>query len=145
MTLATILAALDETLTAEPRFPVEPPDGRKHIAELPRQTTLLSLLRHCAPSIEVRAIPNAGKRNPRQAKAEGIKSGAFDLALWWNHGHALIEMKGYDKSGRAGTLSQNQIDFGNRLHDMGWPVACFFVPESAVRWLAEIGAPVRTK
>lgn len=135
---------VEDSLKPTPRFPVEPPDNRKDVAELPRQVAFLSLMRMVAPSIEVRALPNAGKRNPSQAKKEGIKAGTFDLGLWWPFGgHALVEMKGYDKSGRAGKLSKEQIDFGNLLHDMGIPVACFFNAEAAVEWLRHVGAPVR--
>ena len=143
MTAAALFAGLDSPLVEVPRFLVEPPDGRKNIAELPRQTTFLGIMRMAAPSVEVRALPNAGKRNPSQAKKEGIKAGLFDIGCWWGRGHALIEFKGYDARGRAGALSQNQIAFGNRLHDLGWPVACFFDPERAAAWLADQGAPVR--
>ena len=138
-----MMDALETPLEERPRFPVEGPDGRKLVCELSRQTAFLSLMRMVAPSIEVRAFPNAGRRNPLQAKREGIKAGAFDLACWWNRGHAMIEFKGYDKRGRAGSLSQNQIRFGNHLLSMGHHVACFFTPEMAVSWLAECGAPVR--
>ncbi|WEK42961.1 MAG: hypothetical protein P0Y64_16710 [Candidatus Sphingomonas colombiensis] len=142
MNALAIFDALETPLDPEPRFPVEPPDGRRDVAELPRQTEFLRLMRLAGPSVEVRAYPNAGKRNPRQAISEGIKSGVFDIACWWNRGHAMIEFKGYSQR-RAGELSANQIDFGNCLHDMGFPVACFFTPEAAVAWLADIGAPVR--
>lgn len=144
---------VEDSLKPTPRFAVEPPDNRKDVAELPRQVAFLSLMRMVAPSIEVRALPNAGKRNPSQAKKEGIKAGTFDLGLWWPFGgHALIEMKGWTggklKLGkyvpyRAGKLSPEQIDFGNLLHDMGIPVGCFFNAEAAVEWLRHVGAPVR--
>lgn len=136
---------LDESDAPEPLFVVEPPDGRRYLAEVTRQTTFLGLMRLLGPSVEVRALPNAGKRNPRQAQREGIKAGLFDLGCWWNRGHALIEFKGYDKGGRAGKLSANQIAFGNRLHRQGWPVGCFFTPEVAVEWLRGLGAPIHAR
>lgn len=143
MNAFALFNALETPLEEKPRFPVEPPDGRRDVAELPRQTEFLTLMRMVAPTVEVRALPNAGKRNPQQAKREGIKSGLLDIGLWWdNRGHAVLEFKGYSQ-GRAGKLSANQIAFGNRLHDMGIPVACFFTAEAAVAWLADVGAPVR--
>lgn len=136
--------AMEATLDPVPLFPVEAPDGRKALAELPRQVTFLSLMRMAGPSVEVRALPNAGKRNPTKARQEGIKAGLFDLGCWWSGGgHAVVEMKGYDAKGTAGKLSKEQIDFGNLLHRMGTPAACFFTPEKAVAWLASVGAPVR--
>ena len=137
-------AGMETPLDDVPRFLVEEPDGRKTLAELPRQVTFLSLMRMAGPTVEVRALPNAGKRNPTKARQEGIKAGLFDLGCWWpGGGHAVVEMKGYDARGRAGSLSLEQIDFGNRMHDLGTPAACFFTPEKAVAWLASVGAPVR--
>lgn len=144
MTMPTPFDLVEDSLETVPRFPVEPPDGRKDVAELPRQVAFLSLMRMAGPAVEVRALPNAGKRNPTKARQEGIKAGLFDLGCWWSGGgHAVVEMKGYTKDGRAGSLSKEQIDFGNLLHRMGTPAACFFTPEKAVAWLASVGAPVR--
>ena len=142
MNLSDTFAAMENGFDEQPRFLVEPPDGRTHLAELPRQTSLFGLMRIAGPSVEMRALPNAGKRNPAQARKEGIRAGLFDVGVWWNRGHAVLEMKGYS-GGRPGKLSSAQIEFGNRLFDMGHHVACFFTPETAVQWLALIGAPVR--
>lgn len=135
-------AALDEPLKQEPLFPVEPPDGRKDWTERARQTQLFSLMKSCAPTVQGYAIPNAGKRHPTVAKQEGIRAGLFDTEWPWNRGIAWVEMKGYDKNGRAGKLSQAQIDWGNMMVRCGFPVACFFDPVNAVNWLREQGAPV---
>jgi hypothetical protein len=54
-----------------------------------------------------------------------------------------VEFKGYDKSGRPGKLSKAQIEWGNRMHERGHKVACFYSGKSAFEWLASLGAPVR--
>lgn len=144
MSMLADFDAMEATLNPVPLFPVEAPDGRKALAELPRQVSFLSLMRMAGPAVEVRALPNAGKRNPTKAKQEGIKAGLFDLGCWWTFGgHGLLEAKGYDASGRPGKLSKEQIDFGNLMFRMGVPVACFFTPEWAIARLIEWGAPVR--
>lgn len=140
-----MFAALETALNAAPIFPVEAPDGDRARSEIARQVTLFGTMRMAAPTVLGFAIPNAGKRNPVQAKKEGIMGGAFDTEWHWDTGAAWIELKGYDARGRAGTLSQSQIDWGNRMHRLGKPVACFFDPLAAVRWLASLGAPVRLR
>jgi len=88
------------------------------------------------------AVPNAGKRNPAQARREGIVAGVFDTVWRWRRPLvAHIEMKGYDKRGRAGSLSVQQIEWGNRMVALGYPVACFFDPYAAVEWLRELRFP----
>jgi len=143
MTAFDDLDALDSTLNPTPRFPVEPPDGRKDWVEIDRQATLRTLVRTGGPSILMYANANAGKRNPALAKKEGLMAGVFDLTAWWNRGVCCPEMKGYDKRGRPGSLSKSQIEWGNRMHDMGWPVACFFDPYNAYDWMMSVGAPLR--
>jgi len=143
MSAAIDWEALETPLRPEPRFLVEAPDGDRAWAEIDRQGCFMSLMHMQAPGVEVRALPNAGKRNPAKARQEGIKAGLLDVGCWWNRGHAVVEFKGYDKRGQAGKLDDNQIEFGNRLHDAGHHVACFFRPTSALAWLASLGAPVR--
>ena len=140
-------ADLEQSLHEDPLFRVEQPDGRKALTELHRVTMLRKLVRELAPEVHCHAIPNAAKRGPRaqrQAKAEGMIAGVFDLCFTWSGGCAAwIEMKGYDAAGRAGKLSQAQVDWGNAHYRMGHDVACFFSPEKALDWLAGCGAPVR--
>lgn len=136
---------LEAPLLESPVFPVEAPDGDRTRPEIARQVTLFSTMRIVAPTVFGFAIPNAGKRNPVQAKKEGIVGGAFDTEWHWDGGQAWIELKGYDARGRAGTLSQSQIDWGNRMHRLSKSVACFFDPLAAVHWLASLGAPVRLR
>lgn len=134
---------IESALSPKPNFPVQMPDGRKDWAEAPRQATLLRLIHRMAPTVSVFPVPNAGKRDPRKAAQEGIASGVFDLLLYAERPlHVAIEMKGYTKSGRPGTLSKSQIDWGNRQVALGWNVACFFCPYAAIEWLRDIGFPI---
>lgn len=136
-------AALESTLNPEPAFYVQPPDGRRDWPEIARQATLFCVMRLAAPRVFGMAVPNAGKRNPRTARREGIRSGAFDTIWHWRAGLiAYVEMKGYDSRGRPGTLSDNQVEFGNRMTELGVPCACFFDPYDAAEWLREQGFPV---
>jgi hypothetical protein len=134
---------LDEPLSPGPQFYVEAPDGLKHWPEIDRQSTFFKLLRYAGPRVDAFANANAGKRNPRLAKKEGIRGGVFDVTcLWRPPVVAWIEFKGYDKRGRAGKLSDNQIRFGNRLVELGIPCACFFSPQAAIDWLHGQGFPI---
>lgn len=137
-------ADLETSLEPVPEFFVQAPDKRKGWTELQRQTTFLRLMRMAAPRVMVFANANAGKRNPQQAKREGIKAGVFDIACLWRAPQVTyIEFKGYTKAGRAGELTPQQIDFGNRCAGLGIPAACFFDPYDAVNWLKTQGLPVR--
>lgn len=137
-------ADLECDLHPEPKFPVQDPDGRRDWTELQRQTTLFRVVRTAGPKIAGFPIPNAGKRNPLKARREGIVAGVFDTC--WNADHpfmsAWIELKGYDAKGRAGKLSPQQIEWGNRMHLLGKPVACFFCPYAAAEWLRMLGFPI---
>lgn len=134
---------IETNLDPVPEFYVEAPDGRKDWPELSRQTTLRTLLRTAAPRLLVYANANAGKRNPLQARREGIMSGVFDLAILWRQPMiCYVEMKGYDGRGRPGKLSTSQIEFGNRCVSLGIPAACFFSPHRALDWLREQGLPI---
>lgn len=136
------LRDLETDLNPTPQFYHEAPDQQKDWPEINRQATFLRLMRMAAPRIVVFANANAGKRNPRQATKEGIRSGVFDLTVLWTKGRtAFIEFKGYNKSG-PGKLSDNQIRFGNRLVELGIPCASFFSPINAVNWLREQGFPI---
>ncbi len=124
-------------------FPVEPPDGVKHWPEIKRQRAFLNELAMVAPHVFAFAIPNAGKRNPRLAKLEGITAGVFDLALCWGAGNtAWCEWKGYTAAGCAGVLSKEQKEWGNRMTRLGHHCAAFFTPAACFEWLREIGVPM---
>lgn len=152
-------ADLETTLDPVPLFPVEAPGkpgpDPAMWPELARQKAFVGFMRKTQPHIEVHAIPNAGKRGFKaqaQAKAEGLKSGVLDLFIGWDIGLASpsapvtcawIDFKGFDKNGRPGRLSANQIEWANAMHRKGFPVACFFTVKAALEWLASLGAPIR--
>jgi hypothetical protein len=133
----------EDCLHQTPAFRVDPPDKQRHISEIERQVAFLNTMKALAPRVLVFANANAGRRNPRQAKREGIMAGVFDITAVWDGGIAWPEFKGYDKNGRAGSLSASQIDWGNAMTARGKAVACFFSPMEAVSWLRDLGAPVR--
>lgn len=146
-------ADLEGPLKAEPLFPVEAPDGRKDMAEIDRQVMFRRYAANLAPRVIVWANANAGRRNPAQARREGVMAGVFDMTCAWDIADSTnptalqsvcyLEFKGYDKNGRPGKLSQAQIEWGNAMHERGHMVACFFSGKSAFDWLASLGAPVR--
>lgn len=135
---------LETEIYPSPKFPNQEPDGKRDWTELQRQTTLLRLVRAAGPKILAYANANAGKRNPLHARREGIMAGVFDLSF--NAATpfmtAHVELKGYDSRGRAGKLSPQQIEWGNRMHALGKPVACFFCPYAAFDWLVMLGFPL---
>lgn len=141
----TLWGGLEIDLHPTPHFPVQAPDGRRDWTELQRQATLFKLVRTAAPKVCGFPIPNAGKRNPLKARREGIVAGVFDTC--WNADHpfmtAWIELKGYSRDGRPGQLTNQQIDWGNRMHMLGKPVACFFDPYAAAEWLRMLGFPMQ--
>lgn len=136
-------AFLESSLDPEPEFYVQAPDGRRDWPEINRQQTLFALMKRLAPRVVGYPIPNAGKRNPAKARREGIVAGVFDTQWNWRSPlTAYVELKGYDKSGRVGSLSPAQIEWGNRMAALGHHVACFFDPYAAVDWMRELGFPV---
>jgi len=123
------------------RFPVEATD-KNPATELQRQATFLKMMRTLAPNVICYANTNgthiASFAGRAKANKEGRTIGASDIVCVWNRGVAWIEWK----AGK-GSLKPAQIEFGNRLYEMGHHVACFRDPNSAVDWLRSIGAPVR--
>jgi hypothetical protein len=139
-----LFASLESDLNPRPEFYVDPPDGRRDWPEIQRQATLFRLMHQLAPRIVGFAVPNAGKRNPFNARREGVVAGVFDTQWCWRDGlSAWIEMKGYTSAGRAGLLSDAQIAWGNRMAALGHRVACFYDPYAAVDWLRDQGFPIR--
>jgi len=134
---------LESPISEDPRFYVQAPDGRKDWPEIKRQAAFIKAMRILAPRVMVHAIPNAGKRHPVTARREGIMAGVFDLRIEWKAPlTAVIEFKGYGSRGTAGKLSDAQIEYGNRMVDLGHHAACFFCPYAAVNWLRQIGFPI---
>lgn len=135
-------ALLEDDLSPVPVFPVEKPDGKRTWGEADRQATFRGRLRIMAPSLMVFANANAGKRARHMAIKEGVRAGVFDLTVTsgtvGGRFVAWPEFKGYDARGRAGTLSNAQIDWGNTMWRAGHHVACFFDPDAAVEWIRSI-------
>lgn len=81
-------------------------------------------------------ISNEGRRNPRRAKAEGIKAGVPDLCLpvprGRNHG-AYIEMK----RRKGSTITQEQTEWMEQLRQQGYAVACCKGWEAAAKFLLD--------
>lgn len=81
-------------------------------------------------------ISNEGRRNPRRAKAEGIKAGVPDLCLpvprGNNHG-AYIEMK----RRKGGRISPQQAIWMERLRQQGYAVGCCNGWEPAAKFLLD--------
>lgn len=128
----------------QPLFYVEHPFGLKKLPEIQRQQQFINLMKALAPGVMVYANANAGKRSRATARKEGIRAGVFDLTVAWGQREiAFPEFKGFDARGRAGSLSQPQIDWGNAMHRLGFDVACFFDPFSALDWLRSKGCPIR--
>lgn len=137
--LQNMFDALDTPLKPVPRFPVEPKD-KGEASEVERQARFRDDLRKIAPSVMSWGVPNAGKRGFKaqsRSKKEGLTSGVHDEHYAWNHGLAILEWK----DGK-GSLSQNQIEWGNAMVDRGFRVACVRTPEFALALFAEWGAPI---
>jgi|GEM_PF-1051466 len=147
---------LETPLDLQPLFFVEAPDGRKDLSELDRQVMFRKYISNLAPTVMAYANPNAAKRGYKaqaQARKEGLRAGVFDMTCAWGIDASTLpdcdvsvcwlEFKGYDKNGRAGKLSQAQIEWGNAMHERGHKVACFFSGKSAFDWMANLGAPIR--
>lgn len=144
---------LEAPLDEKPLFFVEAPDGRKDLSELDRAVIFRRYLSTLAPAVMLYPNANAGRRNPMQARREGIVAGVFDYTAAWDIADSTladcdvsvcwVELKGYDKSGRPGKLSQAQIEWGNAMHRRGHKVACFFSGKSAFDWMSSLGAPIR--
>lgn len=116
-----------------------PPDKLVR-SEEQRVQEFLRLLPYVAPSLEVFAIPNAGKRTRwevTKAKREGLKAGVADMHVAWNHGAAWLEWK----NGRD-YPDPNQRAWLSRMTRLGHRVAVVRTADAAFRLLAEQGAPV---
>ena len=136
-------ASLESLLNEPPRFYVQPPDGIKDWSEDDRQRAFFSTLHKVAPKVMAHHTKNEGNYNHVAAAKSGVVAGVFDITVYGEFPlAAMIELKGYRKSGKAGDLSQKQIDWGNKMFDRGWPVACFFDPYDALRWLRDRGFPI---
>lgn len=141
---------LETDLAEKPMFVCEQPDGRKDLSEHQRQSMFVAFMRKANPHIVVYANMNHGQRGQIKAVREGLVGGVFDMTICWEIAEgdnratvAWAEFKSCDKNGRAGKLSPLQIEWGNRMMRLGYPVGCFFSARTLVEWLRGLGAPVR--
>ena len=116
------------------------------------QRAILHMMGWAFPRVLVWHIPNgaflgddeqARKRTMGMLLGDGLKPGAPDLACYWNHGHALIEVKrpGYSPS----QVKPKQIEIHAELAEMGFAPAIVTSPEEAFAFLRERGAPTNVR
>lgn len=132
-----------EELTDAPWF-LEPRD-RDPASEFDRQTAFLSKIHRLAPSIDVLAIPNAGKGTDWERVRrwrEGARAGALDLKMTWkptrpgDRGVFFAEMKDGQKM-----PTKDQRDRLNRYFRQGHGCGVFRKPETLIDHLRRAGAP----
>ena len=115
--------------------------------ELAIQVRLRSRMRMLAPGVRLVATPNAGKRTAwaaMKAKAEGLSKGFPDLNVIWSNGQGVNAVPGIaflELKDRNGSLSAEQIDWLNFLHQAGFPCGCFRSVDTAIAFLRAAGAP----
>lgn len=123
-----------------------PPEDRAKWPEAYRQAAFVAWIRKNNPDMVVFSIANEAKRSTfagQRMKRTGLTPGMADIACLWDGGMAFIEFKGFDKTGRPGKLSAQQVETLNRIHRNGHPVAMFYTAEAARGWLRDLGAPIR--
>lgn len=115
------------------------------------QRAILQMMGYAFPRVLVWHVPNGAylgdneqsrKRTMGMLLGDGLKPGAPDMAFYWNHGHALVEVK---RPGSAGRLSPEQQRIHAELDEMGWRVAVVTSPEEVFAFLVERGAPTNLK
>lgn len=120
-------------------FHVDPPSVADPGDELAIQVRLRTRMKMVAPEIRLVATPNAGKRTAYatlKAKQEGLSKGFPDLNAFAPGKIAFLELKT-----RTGSLSGEQIDWLNWLHQAGFPCGCFRSVATAEAFLREQGFP----
>jgi hypothetical protein len=113
--------------------------GRK-LSEIEIVTLFRSRCRIMCPGVSIVAVPNAAKRSQwaaQRAKREGMAAGFPDILCFWKGpGVAAIEFKAH-----AGKLSANQIEWLDRLAEIGIPATVSRDADHAVEFLRQAGAP----
>lgn len=97
-------------------------------------------------SLPACAIPNGGRRGPREAallKAEGVTAGAPDWVLFVpSNGSAGLALEFKSPTGK-GRLTDAQVEFHEGLREYGWKVAV--VTSAIAAWeilIAYLGAQI---
>lgn len=80
------------------------------------------------------------KRTMGVMLGDGLKPGAPDIALYWNHGHALIEVKR-----PGGKVSPAQEAMHATLAACGYEPAVVTSAEQAFNFLVARGAPAKVR
>lgn len=113
------------------------------------QRSILAMAGTHFPDVFVCHVPNgahlSGDERARcmqmgALKGDGLKVGFPDLLFYWNHGHALIEVKR-----PGGKLSSHQEAMHLLLASMGYQPAVCTSPEEAYSFLVERGAPAKSR
>lgn len=111
------------------------------------QRSILAMVKLRFPDVFVAHIPNGahlfGDDRTRAMqmgalKGDGLRKGMPDLAAYWNHGHALIEVKR-----PGGKLSPDQEELHALFAAMGHKPAVCTSQAEAYLFLRERGAPCR--
>jgi hypothetical protein len=117
---------------------IEPKD-KDPANEFQRQTLFLSRIHSLAPSIDVLAVPNAGKSTDWeriQRWREGARRGALDLVITWNRGVMFAEFKDGQKM-----PTKEQRERLNRYMRMGHHCGVYRTADTLISHLRDIGAP----
>jgi VRR-NUC domain len=112
------------------------------------QRAILGMIGRSFPAVFVAHVPNGAHlaggdvsrfKQMGALKGDGLKKGFPDLIAYWNHGHALIEVKrpGFSPS----QVSEDQSRIHQTLLEMGWRVAVVSSTQEAFEFLRERGAP----
>jgi hypothetical protein len=134
--VGSIFANLEEFEDA-PWF-IEPKD-RDPASEFDRQVAFLSKIHRLAPSIDVLAIPNAGKGSDWeriQRWREGARRGALDLVIAWNRSVFFAEFKDGQKM-----PTKDQRERLNRYYRQGHHCGVYRKPDTLIEHLRGLGAP----
>jgi hypothetical protein len=102
-------------------------------------TLFRSRCRVLCPAVRIVAIPNASKRTQwaaQRAKREGMAAGFPDMMALAPGKVAFLEFKA-----ARGKLSDNQGEWLDRLHGMGFPCGVFRDADAAVSFLRDQGFP----
>jgi hypothetical protein len=102
-------------------------------SEIEIVTLFRSRCRIMCPRVSIVAIPNAAKRTQwaaQRAKREGMAAGFPDIVALAPGLVAFLEFKT-----AKGKLSDNQAEWLDRLHEMGFPCGVFRDADAAVEFL----------
>lgn len=108
-------------------------------SEIQLVTLFRSRCRIMCPGVSIVAIPNAAKRSQwaaMQAKREGMAPGFPDIMALAPGKVAFLEFKT-----AKGRISDNQGDWLDRLHGMGFPCGVFRDADQAIEFLKVQGFP----